>query len=221
MTRQTHVIVGGGLAGAEAARTLRAEGFDGRLVVVAAESRLPYERPPLSKDYLRGDTSTDALLAQPADFYAREDVELHLGRRAVALDARTRRLRLDDDREIAFDRLLIATGASAHTLGPDVPMPSRAFVLRTVEDADRLRAAAQDADSAVVAGGGWIAAETAASLRQLGLAVTLVVPRHDILETGLGSEVASLYSELHRRHGVRLARTTLRSSSRTPPRPPS
>lgn len=205
-SRQTFAIVGGGLAAAEAVKTLRADGFDGRLVVVAEEAQLPYERPPLSKDYLRGEVGREKLLAQPAEFYEQAQVELRTGRRAVELDPRERRLTLDDERTIRFDRLLLATGARAARPalgGLDLPF---VHLLRTVADADRLRESAAGAGSAVVAGGGWIAAETAASLRQLGLAVTLVVPGPEVLEKHLGAEIGSVLSDLHERHGVRVRR---------------
>lgn len=204
--RPTFVIVGGGLAAAEAAKTLRADGFDGRLVVVAAEPWLPYELPPLSKEYLRGEVGREKLLAQPASFYEDEEVELLTGRRAFALDLATRSVALDDGRDLHFDRLLIATGARAVRPAMDGVDRPWVHLVRTVDDADRLRAAASGAESAVVAGGGWVAAETAASLRQMGLRVTLVVPGAEVLERHLGPEVGAILSDLHERHGVRVVR---------------
>jgi 3-phenylpropionate/trans-cinnamate dioxygenase ferredoxin reductase component len=204
--RPTYVIVGGGLAAAEAAKTLRADGFEGRLVVVAAEPHLPYERPALSKEYLRGDVGPDKLLAQPASFYEQEGVELHTGRRAFGIDLSTRTVALDDGHDIRFDRLLLATGA--RPVRPAIEGVDRPWVhlVRTLDDADRLRVAAAGAESAVVAGGGWIGAETAASLRQMGLLVTLVVPGRELLERQLGADVGAVLSELHERHGVRIVR---------------
>jgi 3-phenylpropionate/trans-cinnamate dioxygenase ferredoxin reductase component len=203
---RTVAIVGGGLAAAEAAKTLRSEGYDGRLVVVTEEPLPPYERPPLTKEYLRGEATPDALLAQPAAFYEESRVELLTGRRAVRLDPRKRSLALDDGTAMGFDRLLLATGARAMrpaVAGIDEPW---VHLLRTAADADRLREAARAAGSAVVAGGGWIAAEAAASLRQMGLDVTLVVPGGEVLERHLGPAVGRAFTELHERHGVRVER---------------
>jgi 3-phenylpropionate/trans-cinnamate dioxygenase ferredoxin reductase subunit len=202
--RQAFTIVGGGVAAAEGARTLRADGFDGRLTIVTAEPYLPYERPPLSKAYLRGEVRTDTLLAQPASFYEDEGIDVRVGRRAVGLDLSERRLTLDDDSSVRFDRLLLATGSRATR--PPIAGSRRPWVhlLRTMDDSDALRADALSATSAVVAGGGWIAAETAASLRQMGLDVTLVVPGDEVLERHLGPEVGRTLTELHRGHGVRV-----------------
>ena len=204
-SHRTFVIVGGGVAGAEAAKTLRAEGFDDRIVLVAGEPHTPYQRPPLSKDYLRGEATSGSLLALDPDFYEREGIELLTGRRATDLNARERWVSLDDDRLIRFDGLVLATGAAAKR--PTLPGSDRPFVhvLRTIEDADRLRAATATAETAVVAGGGWIAAETAASLSLLGLDVTLAVPGDEILEQTLGPIVGSRYTALHRAHGVHVA----------------
>jgi 3-phenylpropionate/trans-cinnamate dioxygenase ferredoxin reductase subunit len=203
---QSFVIVGGGLAAAEAAKTLRSEGYDGRLVVVADELHLPYERPPLTKEYLRGESSASTLLAQPASFYEESRVEVLIGRRAVSLDPGARSVAIDDGTAITFDRLLLATGARA--LRPPLPGIDEPWVhvLRTVADADRLREAALAGGSVVVAGGGWIAVEAAASLRQIGLEVTLVVPGTEILERHLGPIAGRAFTELHERHGVRVVR---------------
>ena len=140
--RQTFAIVGGGLAAAEAAKTLRADGFDGRLVIIAAEPHLPHERPPLSKAYLRGEVGVDALLAEPAAFYDERGIEVLTGRRAVGLDLTGHRLTLDDDTSLRFDRLLLATGGRA--VRPRFDGIERPWVhlLRTIADADALRDAA-------------------------------------------------------------------------------
>jgi 3-phenylpropionate/trans-cinnamate dioxygenase ferredoxin reductase subunit len=206
MTDRAFLIVGGGLAAAEAAKTLRAEGYDGRLVVVTDEQRPPYERPPLTKAYLRGEVEASTLLAQPAAFYEETAIDLRLGTRVQALDLAARRARLEDGSEIAWERLLLATGARA--VRPPLDGADRPWVhvLRTAEDADRLREAAHASASAVVAGGGWIAAEAAASLVQLGVAVTLAVPGDELLERHLGPVLGGRFSALHERHGVRLVR---------------
>ena len=204
---ESFVIVGGGLAGAEAAKTLRSQGYDGRLVIVAEEPHLPYERPPLTKEYLRGEAGVDKLLVKPISFYEESRIEVLSGRRAIALDPVAHTLTLDDDFVVPFDRLLLATGARATR--PPLPGIDEPWVhvLRTVADADRLQEAARAAGSVVVAGGGWIAAEAAASLRQLGLDVTLVVPGAEVLERHLGPVAGRAFTELHERHGVRVVRS--------------
>src|ERR687895_2560092 len=108
---QTHVIVGAGLAGAKAAETLREEGFDGRVVLVGAEDERPYERPPLSKDYLRGEVDREKVYVHDEDFYVEHDIELRLGRTALSLGTAKAQLELDDGEHLSYDRLLLATGA--------------------------------------------------------------------------------------------------------------
>ena len=205
-TTRTFVIVGGGLAAAEAAKTLRTDGFDGRLVIVTEEDRLPYERPPLTKQFLRGETAEDTLLALTPDFYEEQRVEVATANPAVLLDPARRRVQLRDGAELRYDGLLIATGARAVRPSIDGANHPSAHVVRTAEDSARLRADARKAGTAIVAGGGWIGAETAASLTQLGVRVTLVIPGDEVLERHLGPEVGRAFSDLHERHGVRLVR---------------
>jgi len=205
MTRtETHVIVGAGLAGATAAATLRKEGFEGRVILVGDESRLPYELPPLSKGYLRGEQGEDAMLVRDAAFYEDQNIELQSGTTAVALDLEARTVLTDRPESIPFDRLLIATGSTPRRLqiaGSDL---AGIFQLRTADDADAIRDAARRATSVVVVGGGWIGAEVAASLRQGGLPVALVGNREVPLQSVLGREVGEIYRDLHEEHGVEL-----------------
>ena len=200
--RRTFVIVGGGLAGAEAARTLREEGFDGRLVLLAEESEPPYHRPGLSKDYLRGESSRDALDVHPPAFYAENDIELRLGEPVVELDIRGRQVVLAGGARLRFDALLLATGASARRL----PVPGAGLAgvqtLRTLTDADRLAATLAGAARLVVVGAGFIGTEIAASARQLGVEVALVDPLAAPLERILGVEVGGIFRDLHVEHGV-------------------
>jgi 3-phenylpropionate/trans-cinnamate dioxygenase ferredoxin reductase subunit len=211
MTRENtrpFVIVGGGVAAAEAAKTLRTEGYGGSLVVVAAEPHAPYDRPPLSKDYLRGETNPEKLVVLDDALMRDPGIELLTGRSATALDVAARVVDLDDGRRIRFDKLLLATGARARV--PHMPgvASSATHVLRTIDDADRLREAARRAERAVVVGGGWIGAETTASLRQLGMAVTLVLPGREVLERHVGAEVARRFTAVHEQHGVELVRAS-------------
>jgi 3-phenylpropionate/trans-cinnamate dioxygenase ferredoxin reductase component len=203
-TEQTHVIVGASLAGAKAAETLRAEGFDERVILIGAEDERPYERPPLSKDYLRGEIDRETVYVHPERFYAEHDIELRLGRTAVSLDTAARELALDDGERLRYDRLLLATGAEPRRLaipGGDLP---GVMYLRSVEDSDALRERLERGGSVVVVGAGWIGAEVAASARQRGLEVTVVEPAAVPLERVLGREVGAVYRDVHADHGVEM-----------------
>jgi 3-phenylpropionate/trans-cinnamate dioxygenase ferredoxin reductase subunit len=199
----TLVVVGASLAGIRAVETLRSEGYDGRLVLVGAEPHLPYDRPPLSKEVLRGDWGTERLPLRRKD-YDELELELRLGRRAVALDAAAREVELDDGARLGFDGLLIATGAQPRTL-PGTGGLEGVHVLRTVDDALALRADLEAAPArVVVVGGGFIGAEVAASCRARGLEVTMVEPLPAPMERGIGREMGALMAEVHRDHGVDL-----------------
>ncbi len=200
----TIVIVGASLAGAKAAEALRKEGYDGRIVMFGEDSRIPYLRPPLTKEYLRGEGDDDKVFVHLEAWYAEQRIELRLSTPVRAIEAATRDVVLGDGERVSFDRLLIATGASSRRLS--VPGGDLAGVhyLRTLEDADAIRAAAAGASRAVVIGGGWIGAEAAASLRQLDLPVAMVVPGSVPLERVLGTEVGAIYRDLHAEHGVEL-----------------
>jgi 3-phenylpropionate/trans-cinnamate dioxygenase ferredoxin reductase subunit len=201
---RTYVIVGAGLAGAKAAETLRAEGFDGRLVLIGAEAARPYERPPLSKEYLRGEAGREKLYVHDAGFYAEHQIELQLERRVVGLDVSRSEVALDDDARLRYDRLLLTTGARARRL----PVPGAELdgilYLRSVGDSDALRERLDRGGAVVVVGAGWIGAEVAASARQRGLDVTVLDPLTVPLERVLGSEVGAIYRDIHAEHGTKL-----------------
>jgi 3-phenylpropionate/trans-cinnamate dioxygenase ferredoxin reductase component len=198
------VVVGASLAGATAAATLRDEGFDGRLILVGDEPSLPYERPPLSKEYLRGERARDELLVRPADWWASHAVETRLGVRVHELDARDRSVTLDDGERLSFDAALLATGVRNRRL--DVPGANLAgvFQLRTPADADAILREAAMATRAVVVGMGFIGAEVAASLRQMGLDVTVVEIFETALYRILGPRLGRALEEVHRDAGVTL-----------------
>ena len=186
------VVVGASLAGLRAVETLRRKGFAGRLTLVGAESHLPYDRPPLSKDVLRGETQPDGLALRRAPAtYEELDLDLRLGRRATALDIDARTLALDDGATIPYDGLLIATGARVRTL-PGTPDLQGLFTLRTLDDALALRAALDaQPGRVVVVGAGFIGSEVASSCRARGLEVTvleaLAVPSERILGVDMGA----------------------------------
>lgn len=203
-TDRTFVIVGASLTGAKAAETLRAEGFDGRVVLIGSETERPYERPPLSKDYLRGEAGRDKVYVHDEDFYAEQDIELRLGRTAVQLDAGAGELALDDGERLRYHRLLLATGAEPRGLSVPGAELDGIHYLRTVGDSDALRERLDRGGSVVVVGGGWIGAEVAASARQRGLEVTIVEPQSVPLERVLGPEVGAVYRDIHAGHGVQV-----------------
>ena len=201
---QTFVIVGGGMAGAKAAETLREEGFDGRVVLIGAESLRPYERPPLSKDYLRGETEQEKVHVHGEAYYGEHDIDLRLGREVSRLDTGSREVTLDGGETLRYDRLLLATGAEPRRL----PIPGAdldgVLYLRTVPDSDRIRERLDRGGSLVVVGAGWIGAEVAASARQRGMEVTIVEPMSVPLERVLGPEMGAFYRDVHADQGVRL-----------------
>src|SRR5215207_4592554 len=201
---QTFVIVGASLAGAKAAETLRGEGYDGRVVLIGAEDQRPYERPPLSKDYLRGEVGRDKVYVHSEGFYAEHDIELRLGRTAVSLNTADGELALDDGERLHYDRLLIATGAEPRRLSIPGDELDGVLYLRSVEDSDALRDRLDSGGAVVVIGAGWIGAEVAASARQRGLEVTVVDPLTVPLERVLGAEVGGVYRDIHVDHGVQM-----------------
>ena len=211
MSTDTFAIVGAGLAGAKAAETLREEGFDGRLVLLGAEPEPPYERPPLSKEYLRGEGEKPYV--HEAGFYADHDIELRVGERVVSLDPGRRELALDSGERLAYDRLLLATGAAPRR--PPIPGAHLGGVhhLRTIADSDALRARLQAGRRLVVVGAGWIGCEVAASARQRGVEVTVVAPESVPLERVLGLEVG--------RSTATSTRATASTSGSAPPWPRS
>jgi 3-phenylpropionate/trans-cinnamate dioxygenase ferredoxin reductase subunit len=200
----TFAIVGASLAGAKAAETLRSEGFDGRVVLIGEEGIRPYERPPLSKDYLRGENGFDAAAVHDAGFYAANAIELRTLTRAVEVDPNAAEVILSAGEPVAYDRLLLATGAVPRRVSVPGAELAGVHYLRTVADADALREAITSAGNVVVIGAGWIGAEVAASARQLGVEVALVEMSSVPLERVLGIEVGSVYREVHAEHGVDL-----------------
>jgi 3-phenylpropionate/trans-cinnamate dioxygenase ferredoxin reductase component len=201
---QTFVIVGTSLAGAKAAETLRAEGFDGRVVLVGAENERPYERPPLSKDYLRGDVDREKVYVHSESFYAEHDIELRLGRTAVSLNTAGSELALDDGERLRYDRLLLTTGAEPRRLSIPGAALDGVMHLRSLKDSDALRRRLNSGGTVVVIGAGWIGCEVAASARQRGLDVTVLDPLTVPLERVLGREVGAVYRDIHGDHGVQM-----------------
>jgi 3-phenylpropionate/trans-cinnamate dioxygenase ferredoxin reductase subunit len=198
------VIVGASLAGATAAATLRDDGFDGEIRLIGAEAQLPYNRPPLSKGYLRQQERFEDQLVKPADYYAAQRIDLTLGVRATAIDARQKVVELASGERVAYDRLVVATGSRNRTLSvPGASLPG-IFQLRTVEDCDRIRSRTQRGGRAVVVGLGFIGCEVSASLRQLGVEVAAVETSRVPLARALGEDVGQVLADIHREKGVSL-----------------
>jgi len=197
------VIVGAGLAGARAAEALRTEGFDGRVTLVGEEPVRPYERPPLSKAYLRGEADFDGAAVHIADFYESNAIDLQTATTVTAVDAQASEVELASGGRVGYDRLLLATGASPRRL--NVPGSELAGIhnLRSIADADAIRAAIARSAPVVMIGAGWIGSEVAASARHLGADVTVVDRASAPLERVLGAEVGAIYRDLHTEHGVK------------------
>lgn len=192
-------VVGASLAGVRLIKALRRKGFSGDIVLIGEEDELPYDRPPLSKNFLIGDDPVAPRPLEPESFY--DDVELRLGTRATGLDPRTGAVQLADGSSVRADYVVIATGAGSRTL-PAVPDGDRVSRLRTVADARRIRAAMSEASSLLVVGGGFIGCEVAASARARGLSVTIVEPLSAPVVRGVGEFVGGLIADLHRERGV-------------------
>jgi len=192
------------LAGGNAALELRRLAPDAHVTLIGSEAHLPYQRPPLSKGFLRGTEAFDAALVAPRSEYERLGIDLVLGRRVVKLEAESKRIRLEGDEVVPYDRALIATGGRKRRLrfpGADL---EGVFDLRTVEDSERIQAAARAGRRVVVIGLGFIGCEVAASLRMLGLEVTAVDPGQAPLVRVLGPEVGAVIAGLHQSRGVQL-----------------
>ncbi|MGA8336141.1 MAG: FAD-dependent oxidoreductase [Solirubrobacteraceae bacterium] len=204
MSKQTFVIVGASLAGAKAAQELREHGFDGRIVLIGAESERPYERPPLTKDYLRGESEREKAYVHRAEFYGEQDIELITGATVTAIDPDGSRVTLDAGRNVGYDKLLLTTGAEPRRIEVPGADLEGIYYLRTLDDCDALRARIEDSGRVAVVGAGWIGSEFAASARQLGLDVSVIDPLAVPNEQIFGAEIGTFYRDVHVQHGVEM-----------------
>jgi 3-phenylpropionate/trans-cinnamate dioxygenase ferredoxin reductase component len=203
-TPQTYVIAGASLAGAKAAETLRSEGFDGRVVLIGDEPVRPYERPPLSKAYLRGEVDFDSAAVHQPEYYAEHDIELLTSTTVVSIDPAAKQIQMDPGGQLAYGQLLLTTGATPrHVAIPGAEL-SGIHYLRSLSSCDALREALGQATRLVVVGAGWIGSEVAASARQLGKEVALIEAGGVPLERVLGTEVGTIFRDLHAENGVDL-----------------
>ncbi|MCE7012032.1 FAD-dependent oxidoreductase [Kibdelosporangium philippinense] len=196
----TFVIVGGGLAGAKAAEALRDQGFDGDIVLVTEEEERPYERPPLSKDYLQGKAERDSAFVHDANWYTENNVDLRLGVSATAIDRSAHQVRLSDGSTVDYAKLLLATGSSPRVF----PGAEDALYLRKIGDSERIKSVIANSSRLIVIGAGWIGLEVTAAARTAGVEVTVLEAAPQPLVTAIGPEVAEVYADLHRANDVDL-----------------
>src|SRR4051812_5888998 len=198
MDDRTFVIVGAALAGAKAAETLREEGFEGKVLLIGEEDEQPYERPPLSKDYLQGESPREKAHVHEDGFYEAHDIDFMRGTRVQSIEPGAGSLTLDGGQTIDYDALLLATGAEPRHLDFE-----GAVYLRSLRDSDALRERIQSGMHVAIVGAGWIGSEVAASARKLGADVTLVEMAEVPLERVLGRQLGEFYRDVHLDHGVR------------------
>lgn len=198
------IIVGASLAGAKAAETLRVDGFEGEIVLIGEEHVRPYERPPLSKDYLQGTSDLDKVFVHQESFYSDHDIELRLSSNVKSLDVERKDIVLASGEVLHYDAALLTTGSVPRRVAVAGADLSGVHYLRTLADSDQLHTAILGASRVVVIGAGWIGCEVAASARQLGAEVAMVEVGDLPLERVLGAELGRFYRDVHADHGVEL-----------------
>ena len=198
------VVVGGGLAGARTVEALREAGYEGGVTLFAAEPHLPYDRPPLSKGFLQGETPREEIVLHPQEWYDEQHVDLRVGTAVTAVDAAAHEVRSTDGKRTSYDVLVLATGSSARRL--DLPGAELGGVvtLRTVDDSESLRDALASAERVVLIGAGWIGLEVAAAARAADCEVTVLEAAPQPLIGVVGEQVGAFFATLHRDHGVDL-----------------
>jgi 3-phenylpropionate/trans-cinnamate dioxygenase ferredoxin reductase component len=201
---KSFVIVGGGLGGAKAAEALRENGFDGKIVLLADEEYLPYERPPLSKEFLAGKKTLSDFTVHDSDWYRENKIDLRFGTEAAAIDRQAHTVALADGNDVRYDKLLLATGSRARWLPIPGSDATGVHHLRKIGDAENLDTALKDGTSLAIVGAGWIGLEVAASARERGVDVTVVETAKAPLIGAVGEQVGNVFAQLHRDHGVDL-----------------
>ncbi|MGV9479249.1 NAD(P)/FAD-dependent oxidoreductase [Gordonia aichiensis] len=200
----TIAIVGGGLAGAKAAEALREQDFDGDVVIFGVENELPYERPPLSKEFMQGKQDLPEFTVHDTDWYLDQRVEFRPGTRIDKVDAAAKTVTLPDGSTLTYDKLLLATGSSSRHIDLPGAEASGVHYLRTIDDARAIRDVLTEGTRLAIVGAGWIGMEVAASARERGVEVTIAESAKLPLLRALGPEVAQVFADLHREHGVDL-----------------
>jgi 3-phenylpropionate/trans-cinnamate dioxygenase ferredoxin reductase subunit len=202
MPDETFVVVGANLTGGRAVEAMRKEGFDGRIVLIGAEPDLPYERPPLSKEYLRGDLPREKIFIKPREWYDEQNIELRLNTTATRIHPSSRTIEVDHGEPASYDKLLIATGGRERRVSVQGSELEGVYYLRRIGDSERIAAELQPGRRLVVIGAGFIGAEVAATARGKGLEVTVLEMGDVPLERALGREIGELYARFHREQGV-------------------
>jgi 3-phenylpropionate/trans-cinnamate dioxygenase ferredoxin reductase subunit len=200
--RVEFLIVGGGFAGAYCASELRAKGAEGSVLIVGREPEPPYERPPLTKEYLRGEASRADAYVNPPDWYEESDVELRPKTSVMALDAQARTAKLQGGEEVGFDKALIATGANVNILRVEGAELEGIHYVRAFGNSDAIREEAQAAERVVMIGGSYIGCEVAASLTAIGKRCTVVMMESEPMSRGFGDEVGRWVRGVLESHGV-------------------
>ena len=199
---RTFVVLGAGIAGMNAVEVMRQQGFTGKIIMISAEAKLPYDRTKLSKKYLQGEIESDDLSLRSCEFYDEHNIELRFGKAVIKVDALKKSLTFTDDSELKYDSLLLATGGKARKLNAKGADLSKIFTIRQPEDTELILDAVKDAKKAVVVGSSFIGMEAAASLTQQGLEVTVVSPDQVPFQKILGDKLGKRFQKLHEQHGV-------------------
>ncbi|MEL6674679.1 MAG: FAD-dependent oxidoreductase [Bacteroidota bacterium] len=204
MTKSTCIIIGASHAGSQLAFSLRKEGWEGRILLLGAESTLPYHRPPLSKELLQGEKAPEDILIRPAAMYEKNQIEVRLNTWVKAIDRQRKIVQLQDGSELTYEKLALATGGQLRRL----PIPGaehpRVCYLRTLEDALALQQKLPQAQRAVIIGGGYIGLETAASFRKAGLEVTILEATGRLLERVCCPDISQFFDRIHQEEGVKI-----------------
>ena len=209
------IIVGASHTGSQLVASLRQNGYEGRITLIGDETVLPYHRPPLSKGFLSGGKSMDDILIRPAGSYESAEIDIQLGKRVVAIDRQAKTISLDDGESLAYSKLILATGARVRPLpipGADGP---NVFYLRNSQDVDDIRDRISSTKRAIIIGGGYIGLETAASLRQEGLEVTVLEAMPRILQRVTSTTMSDFFRRLHTEEGAIIHEDTLATSIET------
>ena len=204
MSEQHCVVIGGSHAAAQLTASLRQEGWKGKITMISAEPLLPYHRPPLSKTYLTGATHIDELLIRPQSFYEQHDIHTMLGVSVTKIDRENKKLIIDGDAELHYDKLAITTGSRVRKISlPGDHLPG-VFYLRDAEDVDNIRHFVGSGKKAVVVGGGYIGLETASALRKIGMDVTVLEALERVLQRVTAPEISAFYTRVHEEEGVKI-----------------
>ncbi len=199
-----NLIIGGGLAGGYAAISLRQNDLNSSVLIITAEQHLPYDRVPLSKDFLQGKVKRESLFIRKPDFYEKNKIEILTGKKVIDLEIKNNIAVLEDNTEIKFGKLLIATGGYPRKLNIEGSNKDNVFYLRNIEDSEKIRSAAINSKKAVIIGGGFIGCEIASSLKKIGLDVTIIEKANSILTLALDEETAKLIEEYFRKMGINI-----------------